>query len=213
MSNRTGAMFTIEQALAQQNISDRDIKESGPALGFTPKELKSQELIAIGEQKKQTTEQRREQAERERIYRHQEALLGKEQAQALEEARRKQEEREHTVLGLADKALKQAGQAGEQTQVRIARIPTPGSIYIPLVLLVLLFFILVTFNGHTRFQWIWLVLTGNAHITYPQNNTPASSTPTGPISGGPAIPAEFLAAPLPISTPHGGSGVYGDPFS
>lgn len=48
--------------------------------------------------------------------------------------------------------------------VKLERIPTPGSIMLPLVILLVFFFLLIPVNGHTRLQWLWLVVTGNADI-------------------------------------------------
>lgn len=50
------------------------------------------------------------------------------------------------------------------TSVTLERIPTPGSLVFPLIILAVFFFLLLPVNGHTRFVWIWLVLTGNAHM-------------------------------------------------
>jgi len=50
------------------------------------------------------------------------------------------------------------------TGVQIERLPTPGSLVLPLVILLVFFFLLLPVNGHTRFVWIWLTLIGNAEI-------------------------------------------------
>jgi hypothetical protein len=46
----------------------------------------------------------------------------------------------------------------------IANIPQPTSLLVPLVMLLVAFFLLIPVNGHTRFVWLWLTLTGNASI-------------------------------------------------
>ncbi len=121
--------------------------------------------------------------EEKKIAKAQEDLLGKEAAeqQRKEEAERKA--REATLIGLAQKLVDKSQAAGDQANERIGNVPTPGSIAVPLILLLLFFFILIGFNGHTRLQWLWLVLTNNAHV--------GSITDTGTSTGsGPsAIPA------------------------
>lgn len=47
----------------------------------------------------------------------------------------------------------------------LGRVPTPGSIFLPVSILLLFFFILLPINGHTRIEWLWLALTGEAEIT------------------------------------------------
>jgi hypothetical protein len=46
----------------------------------------------------------------------------------------------------------------------IGRIAIPGSIWLPIAILLLFFFLLLPVNGHTRAQWLWLSLIGQAHI-------------------------------------------------
>lgn len=109
-------------------------------------------------------EEKKQEAEQAKIRKHQEALLGKEQAEALEEARKKDEARKKSIEGIADALMDKASEATGAAQVKIASIPTPLDIWFPLVLLILFFFILILYNGHTRLQWLWLVLTGNASL-------------------------------------------------
>jgi len=167
MANRAGAMNTIDTALTQAHAGPNQGKViTGPAqdtdLLAPPPPLGSANPYA--DKKQLTPEEKKQEAEAARIRKHQEGLLGKEQAEALEEARRKEEERRKSLLGLSDKALEQFGKGKEAAQVKIANVPTPGDIWFPLMLLILFFFILILYNGHTRLQWLWLVLTGNAGV-------------------------------------------------
>lgn len=50
------------------------------------------------------------------------------------------------------------------TRIKLERLPAPGSILLPLIVLLLFFFLLIPVNGNTRLAWLWLVLTGNAEI-------------------------------------------------
>jgi hypothetical protein len=168
MANRAGAMATIDTALTQAHAGPNQGKvHTGPATETgplaPPPELSPGSSNPYAE-KKLTPEEKRAEAEAKRIREHQEALLGKEQAQASEEAREKEEARKKSLLGLGDKVLEEAGKGKEAAQVKIASVPTPGDIWFPLILLLLFFFILILYNGHTRLQWLWLVLTGNAGV-------------------------------------------------
>ena len=48
------------------------------------------------------------------------------------------------------------------TGVTIEKIPSPGSVMLPLLVLLIFVFLLLPVNGHTRLVWLWLVITGNA---------------------------------------------------
>jgi len=48
------------------------------------------------------------------------------------------------------------------TGVTIERLPSPGSVMLPLLVLLIFVFLLLPVNGHTRLVWLWLVVTGNA---------------------------------------------------
>ena len=95
------------------------------------------------------------------------------------------------------------------TGVRLASLPTPGSIVLPLVVLLAFFFLLLPVNGHTRFMWLWLVVTGNADIG---QGSGASDT-KGSGTAGPASPPDTIGsgdtgtgttAP-PVTPPGGGT--------
>jgi hypothetical protein len=45
-------------------------------------------------------------------------------------------------------------------------IPTPGSITLPLGILLFLFLIFIPINGHTRIRWLWETIVGSASITH-----------------------------------------------
>lgn len=151
------------------------------------------------EEKDLTPEQKKAQADQKKIDKAQADMLGKEEADRLKEEEQKRIEREKTLIGLADKALQASKGAASGAGIRIANMPTPGDITFPLILLVLFFFILITYAGHTRIQWLWLTLTGNAYVT---------DQTAGAIAGGPSSP---MVAALPVVTT--GNGMYGSPFS
>lgn len=64
------------------------------------------------------------------------------------------------IFDTADKIRDTAGGFWDS----IGRISVPGSIWLPLVILLIFFFLLLPVNGQTRAQWLFLALTGQAHI-------------------------------------------------
>ncbi len=76
-----------------------------------------------------------------------------------------EEERKDAFKASANNVVDKTGQVWRGATAQLGRIPTPGSIILPLIALLVFFFMLIPVNGHTRFVWLWLVLTGNADIT------------------------------------------------
>jgi len=184
----------------------------GPPIFVTPGELTQPKILAEGHA---ATEQARAEArerqsretlaqvkEAERIRKAQEGLLGKEEAERLLEQQRREEERTRTLLGIADRVVRSAKDRGSNVGARIASLPTPGSFWTPLIILLVLFFILIRYNGHTRFEWIWLTLTNNAYISYasapgtsgPAFPVPATTNTTGQAGGGETVYGLFSAS-------------------
>lgn len=140
-----------------------------------------------------------------------EDMLGKEQADALAQEEAEQAAREATLLGVAEKYLNASKAKASDANVKIGNVPTPGSISTPLILLCIFFFILIQFNGNTRAQWAWKVLTNNAFISASQG---ASSQSSSQQSSGPNyIPATTQPVPLEVPVPSFSSnGFYGSPY-
>lgn len=93
-----------------------------------------------------------------------------------------QQERESAFDRSANATVNAASGIVRGTQLGLASLPTPGSILLPLGILLVFFFLLLPVNGHTRLVWLWLVLTGNAEIQQQSGSTSNSggstSTPT-----------------------------------
>ena len=72
----------------------------------------------------------------------------------------------NTLLGTA--LLSQAAQGlkgfGYDAGSQIRQLPIPGGIGVPLSILLFLWLVFIPYNGHTRLRWLWLSITGNAHI-------------------------------------------------
>lgn len=76
----------------------------------------------------------------------------------------KDETKPETIQDKAKEQVKKAKKQVRLAQGRIAKLPTPGAILTPLIVLLILFMILVPFNGKTRIVWLWYAFTGNASI-------------------------------------------------
>lgn len=100
--------------------------------------------------------------EEAKVRKAQEELLGKENAKRLLEEQRKEAARKKTLQGIAQDVVGNIQESGGKVSGRLAKVPTPGSLWFPLALLLIFFFILITYGGNTRLQWAWLVLTNNA---------------------------------------------------
>ena len=72
-----------------------------------------------------------------------------------------------TIKGIQDQATHTAKRVGDTVGGvwdSIGRVATPGSIWLPLAVLLIFFFLLLPVNGYTRMQWLFLALTGQATI-------------------------------------------------
>lgn len=85
------------------------------------------------------------------------------------------------------------------TGVALGSLPTPGSLILPLAILLVFFFLLLPVNGHTRLVWLWLVLTGNAEIQQGGSSSSTSSTTT-PSSSSTPTPSSASSAPSSSSS-------------
>ena len=72
-----------------------------------------------------------------------------------------------TIKGIQDQAAHTAKRVGDTVGSvwdSIGRVATPGSIWLPIAILLIFFFLLLPVNGYTRMQWLFLALTGQAQI-------------------------------------------------
>lgn len=46
----------------------------------------------------------------------------------------------------------------------LATVSTPGTIWLPVTILIIFFFLIIPVGGQTRMQWLWDAVTGNAKI-------------------------------------------------
>lgn len=140
----------------------------------------------------------------------------KEQA---EEQQQKQERKESIAAAKEKQQIEQDKNVVKKQRLSFkpASIPAPGSITLPLLVVLLLLFFVQQINGKSRAEWFWDVLSGQAsvlpansilsavQINSNQNNgTQGSNPPTTT----PTLPSGLGS--LPAGT---GSGVYSGPAS
>lgn len=82
------------------------------------------------------------------------------------------------VSGPVDAVKETAGDVGAVME----RVSTPGSILLPVAIVILLFLAVIPVNGYPRFAWLWLVITGNAQLAQITVNDDTGSGVTGDIS-------------------------------
>jgi Fe2+ transport system protein B len=111
--------------------------------------------------------------------------------EAEEKARREQSETAKTigtVAAVGSQVGSSFSQAASNTVDRVQQtvdnvagtletISTPGSIFLPIAILLIFFFLILPVNGFTRAQWLWMSLIGDAQIT------PGGASPTSGGSG------------------------------
>ena len=108
-------------------------------------------------------------------------------AKIIRENEEYREEQSNRVMQLVENLSASVGKLWKNTQVQFENLPTPGSLAFPLIILLVFFFLLIPVNGHTRFVWLWLAMTGQAEIS--------GSSPSG-FAGNPNVngaSGDFLA--------------------
>jgi hypothetical protein len=207
-------MATIDSAILAAQTGGQQTPNTPPALdpasAVNVPEISEGQARFLKEQRERQRDLDKKQAAIEKA---QADLLGEEEAQKLREQEAAEANKAATVRA-AETTIKQAQQIVRRADVSIGRLPTPGSIVVPLILLLLLFFVLIQINGNSRLAWLWLALTGNARIAG-SSSTAATATATSPGSTGPvavAPPPITLAAtlsPLAAHTVWTGNGMVG----
>ncbi len=138
-----------------------------PYLATETPELSEGQARYLEEQRKQRKEA---EAERRRLSEEQEALL-KAQAElegeeAAEQRRQEleEEQRKSAIVKGVQAAARDIKSSVHAADMRIGSIPTPGTIWLPLLVLLILGFVLLKYNGFSKLQWLWMVLTNNAYV-------------------------------------------------
>lgn len=196
---RQASMATISAALqnaslAMPNSTSPD--DTSPDVSIAPglstdaplTELTADQKRAFDANRQREIDQK---AEQEKLLRDQDAATR--QQLATEKA-------EQDAFKASAKATVQgAKNIVRSTGTTLGNLPQPGSIVLPLVVLIVFFLLLLPVNGHTRFVWLWMVLSGNAVIGQSSPNSGGSTTPA-PDSGGTGTGSTGGTAPV-VTTP------------
>lgn len=82
----------------------------------------------------------------------------------------------------------------------VERLPDVGDATYPLIILLIFWLVIFKVNGHTRFEWFFLVLTGGAHIQAQLGQVDSSGEGSAPntntTSTNPASTNQNVAAPI-----------------
>jgi hypothetical protein len=173
MATRSSSMATIDEALLEKpkvveteaikpNVSD---PHAAPGVDPVPSGDDTEgEKIQPGDE-----EDEEEKSARQKLI-----------DEALQQREIEQKKREDAFYRSANATVNAAQSIVKGAAVRIESVPTPGSVMLPLIVLIVFFVMLLPVNGHTRFVWLWLTVTGNADIV-----NGASGDFTG--GGGPSV--------------------------
>ncbi len=198
-------MATIDAAIvADQAPAQPEIVENPYAapLAPPPPDISDKDVVQA------TREADKRQAE---IDKARENLLGEEEAAKVKAEEQAKANRPMTVRA-AEATIDNAKRIARKADMSVGSLPMPGSIAVPLILLLLLFFVLIQVAGNSRLAWLWLVLTGNAQVA---GGSSSSSVQTLPVSQPTSLvqtPVTTLAStlsPLVVHTVWSGSGMIG----
>lgn len=128
---------------------------------------------------------------------------------AAKQARLAQAKTSQAILGFATSAK----QRGKQINRSLGNVPTPGDIWVPFWILIFIFLVLIPVGGHTRLNWLWLVMIGHAELTeeYDFQINPGSvlpglgltsTTPLLTTTTGAAIGSGIVSPPTVPSNPN-----------
>lgn len=216
-----GHTFTIDNP---DLLSEEDALDAAAGVQSSQEQLEEQRVLQakikteadlqrLEEAKRRATSQ----AAKEKLEEEAE-LIKREKAKAEEEKKQEQEaitsaEQARTKIkaaiddtkGRVDATVNRVGEVSRDAWDSLGNVARPGSIFLPVSLLLVFFFLLIPVNGHTRIEWLWLALTGQAHLT--GESTGGSATGGSSDFGGPAggssdfgTPAVYVVSTSPTFT-------------
>lgn len=129
------------------------------------------------------------------------ALIGKERDQLkLDKEKSALEEKTDVAAAKLQKVV-------NYSKFKLEGISMPGGLFLPIILLFIFFLALIPTGGHTRLQWLWQVITGNAALNQAEDlivpaiqiklgESAPLTTPTTPTQV-PAPPPRQIITPAP----------------
>jgi Fe2+ transport system protein B len=146
------------EELRRKREAEIDLIEA--QIKYEEAKTKQQEIATKGLKQKQKSE-KKTQKEREKEQKERKKEQ-KEAERQLKEAEKQQRRDERKAQ--IDHAVSQTKQFFGGLWHSLGGLGTPGTIWLPIAILLIFFFLLLPVNGHTRAMWFWLAITGNARI-------------------------------------------------
>lgn len=179
---RADSMAKIDAALARVNpatSTSTGPDDASPDVSIAPGLSTDAPLTELTADQKRAYDANRQRAIDQKA---EQEKIAKEQDAALRQQLATEKAEEDAFKASARATVQGAKNIVRGTGVTLGNLPQPGSIVLPLVVLIVFFLLLIPVNGHTRFVWLWMVLSGNAVIG---QSSPGSGGDTAtPDSGG-----------------------------
>jgi hypothetical protein len=176
---RTDSMATIDAALQNASLATStgaSPDDASPDVSIAPGLDTDAPLTALTADQKRAYDANRQRAIDQKA--EQEKLLRDQDAAAKQQLATEKAE-EDAFKSSARATVQGAKKIVRNTGVTLGNLPQPGSIVLPLVVLIVFFLLLIPVNGHTRFVWLWMVLSGNATIGQSSPNGSGGSGGSG----------------------------------
>lgn len=163
----------VQQSQEEQGIDDSRLDTEQQTTQVQKKELNTQRQItrlekALEVAKSDAVKSKlKEEIELAKLRKDEEEQRKKEELETIQTAKQTASVAGNVAGGLAGAASNVADKTVElaqSTASTLATVATPGSIFLPIALLLLFFFLILPVNGMTRAQWLWLAITGQATI-------------------------------------------------
>lgn len=184
-------MAKIEANVAElEEESQEEIDASQPEIA-NKKELSTQRQIARLEKaleiaKSQVVKSKlREEIEQAKIRKAEEDKRKQEELETYQRLKESSQIAGNIVSGVTGTTANIGSKAkdlADSTTSTLATVSTPGSIFLPIALLLLFFFLIIPVNGKTRAQWLWMALFGQARIGQQNAENPTNSSGSGDIA-------------------------------
>jgi hypothetical protein len=180
---------------------------------FAPTILPGEEKLTAKDAAKANKQQ---QAEDKEAFRRQ-GIVGKQYREDEKENFRRQEIFRQQEEGfqakqqnLLSKGVGSAVGAVGSIKNGVGRISMPGGLLLPVLTLLILFFLIVPVNGNTRAAWLWLVLSGNASINGDAQggSSGEASSNVSPATTSTTASAAIVPATASVTLPTSGNSSY-----
>lgn len=153
-------MSAVRQ-LAMAQLQDQIYQNMAAAHGPMPGNLTPDEIQKWTEREQAEKSEAQKQAEKADLQeRAKEEIIARQISQAKQAATLAKQRTEQKLRAARLVVSERANSAGRM----VLSVPTPGGLWIPLIILLVLFVLLIKVAGHSRLNWLWNAVTGNAKL-------------------------------------------------